>query len=42
MVSAVLRLAGSAGRLKHINCGEDFQTLVAEEIETLPDDDEQE
>ncbi|MEC4989047.1 MAG: hypothetical protein SAJ37_09890 [Oscillatoria sp. PMC 1068.18] len=26
----------------NVHCGEDFQTLIAEEMETLPDDDEQE
>jgi hypothetical protein len=26
----------------HVHCGEDFQTLIAEAMEQLPDDDEQE
>jgi hypothetical protein len=26
----------------NVHCGEDFQTLIAQEMETLPDDDEQE
>ena len=26
----------------HVHCGEEFQTLIAQEMETLPDDDEQE
>jgi hypothetical protein len=26
----------------HVHCGEDFQTLIAQEMETLPDEDEQE
>ncbi|NJN87275.1 MAG: hypothetical protein HC881_14445 [Leptolyngbyaceae cyanobacterium SL_7_1] len=26
----------------NVHCGEDFQTLIAEEMEELPDDDEQE
>ncbi|NEO75617.1 hypothetical protein [Moorena sp. SIO4G3] len=26
----------------NVHCGEDFQTLIAEEMEKLPDDDEQE
>lgn len=26
----------------NVHCGEEFQTLIAQEMETLPDDDEQE
>ncbi len=26
----------------HVHCGEEFQALIAQEMETLPDDDEQE